>query len=126
MINSDSLIIGYTDNSVEYVSERKVNINIPEDNKAIEWDGEGNFDDYMRSVQEHQLRNLNLTFESAKVYIAVSNSELSDHYYAGNIDIEEFDPNSTAKEVYQQFHSRFPESVKPMIILKLYYVTRQI
>ena len=126
MINSDSLIIGYVDNSVEYVSERKVNINIPEDNKAIEWDGEGNFDDYMRSVQEHQLRNLNLTFESAKVYIAVSNPEFPDDYYAGTSNIEEIDLSSTAKEVYQKFHSRFPESVKPMIILKLYYVTRQI
>ena len=124
MINSDSLIIGYTDNSVEYVSERKVNINIPEDNKAIEWDGEGNFDDYMRSVHEHQLRNL--SFECAKVFIAVSSPELSDRYYADTSNIEEIDPSSTAKEVYQKFHSRFPESVKPMIILKLYYVTRQI
>ena len=124
MLNFDSLTIGYIDNNLKYVSDRKVNTNIPEDNKVIEWNGEGNYDDYIRSLRERQLRNL--LFECAKVYIAVSNPELLDHYYAGNSDIEEFDPNSTAKEVYQQFHSRFPESVKPMIILKLYYVTRQI
>ena len=124
MLIFDSLIICYTDSCLDFLTKREVNQNISEDAKIIELDGVGNLDDYLRSLLD--LTEYNLFFECAKLYIAVSNPELSDDFYEDTSDIEEINLNSTAKEAYQKFRSRFPGSAKPMSILKLYYVTRQI
>ena len=124
MLIFDSLIICYTDNCLDFMTKREVNQNFSEDAKIIELDGVGNLDDYLRSLLD--FTEDNSFFECAKLYIAVSNPELSDDFYEDTSDIEEINLNSTVKEAYQKFRSRFPGSAKPMLILKLYYVTRQI
>ena len=127
MFKLDIMFICYTNGNLKFLSGKEVNQNISEDQKIVEWDGVGNFSDFTRSWEEYEL-NLtedNLLHKSAKMYITVSSSEFSDDYYASTSDVVEIDLNSTAGEVRQKFNSRFPESIKPMVILKLYYVTRQ-
>ena len=97
MLIFDSLIICSTDNCLDFLNKREVNRNVSEDHKIIEWDGVGSLDDYLRSLLD--LTEYNLFFECAKLYIAVSNPELSDDFYEDTSDIEEINLNSTARSL---------------------------
>ena len=121
MLYFDRLVIGYIDNIQEYMSDREVDTIFHEDDKVIDWeDYDPILDDYIIDLEGR-----NLSFECAKVYIAVSKSELPDNCYEDTSDTEKIRSDITARAAYREFHRRFPGSVKPMVILKLFHVTKQ-
>ena len=129
MIKFDILVISYADNAPKYLTPRGVNLELSEDHKIIIIDEIGTrLEDQVRSLHEPKLNMAenNLMYKCTKLYITVSLPGLSDHHYAVVNDAVEINLDSTAKAVHQMFKFCFPRFNKPMVILKLFYVTKQI
>ena len=118
MVEFDFLSVIYADGVDQMVWIRNVNQNLPEDRKVI------TVYKNRRVVEIFSFKNLN--YDCAKLFITVSDPAKPDCYYSCTDNVLEIGLNSTAKEVRQTFNSHFPGSAKPMVILKMYYVTRQI
>ena len=127
-VKFDFVCIFYANGVDQKVSIRGINHNLPEDRTVMTLFGERTrLDDYIRNYYVAKINSFdNLIHESAKLYIADSYPVKPDSYYSSTNYVVEIDLTSTAREVYQKFHSRFPGSAKPIVILKLYYVTRQV
>ena len=129
MVKFYILVISYVDNTLRYLTLRGVNVELSEDHKIIIIDGIGTrLEDQVRSLHEPKLNMAenNLMYKCTKLYITVSLPGLSDHHYAVVNDAVEINLDSTAKAVHQMLKFCFPRSVNPMVILKLFYVTKQI
>ena len=118
MVEFDFLSILYADGVDQMVWIRNVNQNLPEDRKVITV--------YKNSRVVEIFSFKNLTYDCAKLFIAVSDPAKPDCYYSSTNCVVEINLNSTAGAVLETFNSHFPGSAKPMVILKMYYVTRQI
>ena len=128
MVQFDILFIFYANNKGKLISARGVDRQLPEDRTITTVDGvQTRLDDHVRRVHEAKFNPYNnLMYECAKLYIAVSNPQYESCHYCCTKDVVEVDLNSTAGEVRQKFESCFPGADKPMVILKLFYVTRRI
>ena len=129
MVEYDILVIFYVNNAVQIISPRGVNKRRSIDNKIIQFDKFGTrLDDQFRSLNEHRLSLVenNLMYQGAKLYVTAHNPAYSDQSYENTGDVVEVHLESTAGEVRKTFNRSFVWSVKPMVILKLHYATRQI
>ena len=93
-------------------------------------------------IAHHHFRKFyeeNLRYEGSKLCVASSEApdraienaggpkndrELDMHYARAN-NLQEMDVNSTAGEILQISNDLFPSAQKPLVVLKLYYVSRQ-
>ena len=118
MVEFDFLCVLYVDGIDQKVSISRVNYNLPEYSTVMT---------LFKISQVDEIYSLkNLIYLSARLFISVSDPAKPNSYYSSTNYVVEINLNSTAGVVLETFNSRFPGSGKPIVILKLYYVTRQI
>lgn len=128
MVIFDILIISYANNAPKVLSPRGVNEDLSEDCKVMTASGESaRLDDKVRRMHEANLNvaENNLMYKCTKLYVTASGPGISDNFFAVASDVVEIDLNATAGEAHRTFNSQFPGEDKPMVIVKLFYVTRQ-
>ena len=118
MVEFDFLCVLYVDGIDQKVSISRVNHNLPEYSTVMT---------LFKISQVAEIYSLNnLIYLSARLFISVSDPAKPNSYYSSTNYVVEINQNSTAGAVLETFNSRFLGLGKPIVILKLYYVTRQI
>ena len=116
----DFLCVLYVDGVDQKIPISRVNHSVPEDCIVMD------LFKISQVTEIYSLDNLISCIDYASMFIAVSDPDWKPNcYYSCTTNVVQTELNSTAGEVRNKFKARFPGSVKPMVILKLYYTRKK-